>query len=274
MRAPRRQRLAALGPVGVLLVTALLVGASACSSGGSNGSPTTTSAAGAEPVVWKVCSDIPFHPFEYPGTGPRGLKDTGFDIDLLDAIAKDQGATLHIVDADFDTIFPQLDAGRCEVVASAVTIDDDATATSRLSDPYYDADQTLVVPKGSAVTQLDDLAGKVIGAETGSAGARYAKAKAPDTATIREYPDAESIFRALRGGSIDAAVQDLAVNSDRADKDPSVKVVATIPTREEYGFAVAPDNRDLQRQLDAGLAAVKDDGTYDRLYAKYFPHAG
>ena len=68
--------------------------------------------------------------------------------------------------------------------------------------------------------------------------------------------------------------EDLPVNSDRATKDDTVKVVDTIPTGEQYGFVVAKENTELQGQLNEGLTAVKDDGTFDTIYESYFPNAG
>ena len=90
----------------------------------------------------------------------------------------------------------------------------------------------------------------------------------------RSFPDAAALFAAISAGQIAAVLQDLPVNSDRATKDDTVKVVDTIPTGEQYGFVVAKENTDLQKQLNSGLAAVKEDGTFDDIYTSYFPNAG
>ena len=96
----------------------------------------------------------------------------------------------------------------------------------------------------------------------------------PDGATVKAYKDAAGLFAAINAGQIAGILQDLPVNSDRATKDDTVKVVTTIPTGEQYGFVVAKDNKDLQTKLNKELKAVKDDGTYDELFEKYFPNAG
>lgn len=265
MTTLRKHPILALGLAG-----GLLFGAAACGSsdddadGGSSGKAT----------IWKVCSDIPYEPFEMEGEGPRGLKYTGFDIELLDAVAEDQDATLSITDSDFDTIFASVNAGNCDVVASAVTITDERKENSLFSDPYFDADQSLLVPADSDVTSLDDLAGETIGVQTGTTGESYANDNKPDGATVKSYPDASALFAAMNANEIAGVLQDLPVNSDRADKEDSVKVVETFTTGEQYGFVVAKTNTDLQSELNEGLAAVKEAGTYDELYEQYFPNAG
>ena len=91
---------------------------------------------------------------------------------------------------------------------------------------------------------------------------------------MKAYEGGEDLFLPLQSGELAAVLQDLPVNSDRATKDDTVKVVDTIPTGEQYGFVVAKENTDLQKQLNSGLAAVKEDGTFDDLYTSYFPNAG
>ncbi len=255
------------------LAGALVLGAAAC--GSDDDSSSTTEAGGSgEAATWKVCSDLPYEPFEMEGEGPRGLAYTGFDIELLDAIAEDQNATLDITDSDFDTIFASVNAGNCDVVASAVTITPEREENSLFSDPYFDADQSLLVPADSEVTSLEDLAGETIGVQTGTTGETYANENAPEGSTIKSYPDASALFAAMNAGEIAGILQDLPVNSDRAQKEESVVVVETFKTGEQYGFVVAKDNTDLQAQLNEGLQAAKDDGTYDELYEQYFPNSG
>lgn len=255
---------------------ALLFGAAACGSDSDGGDAGTEGGGGdtTEAAVWKVCSDIPYEPFEFEGEGPRGLPYTGFDIELLDAIAEDQNATLDIIDSDFDTIFASVNAGNCDIVASAVTITEERQENSLFSDPYFDADQSLLVPADSDVEALEDLAGETIGVQSGTTGEAYANENTPDGATIKSYPDAAALFAAITAGDIAAVLQDLPVNSARADEDNTVKVVGTIPTGEQYGFVVALENTEVQGVLNDGLAAVKEAGTYDELYEKYFPNAG
>ena len=256
------------------LTVALLFGTAACGSSDSDGGGSEGASGGSGGTELKVCSDMPYEPFEAPGEGPRGLEYTGFDIELLDAMAETQGDTLDITDSDFDTIFASVNAGKCDVVASAVTITDERKENSLFTEPYFDADQSILVPAESEVAGLEDLAGETIGVQTGTTGESYANENTPDGATVKAYPDAAALFAAISSGQIAGILQDLPVNSDRATKDENVKVVGTIPTGEQYGFVVAKENTELQEKLNTALAEVREDGTYDELFEKYFPNAG
>ena len=90
---------------------------------------------------------------------------------------------------------------------------------------------------------------------------------------MKSFSDTDGLFGALESGDIDAILQDLPVNAGRVAQDDSVAVVETYKTDEQYGFAVEKGS-DLKASLDKALKDVRDDGTYDELYAKYFPKAG
>ena len=96
----------------------------------------------------KVCSDIPYAPMEFEGEGPRGLPYTGFDIELMDYMAVELDANLEILDVSFDGILGNLAGGTCDVVASSVTITDERAQEVDFTEPYFDADQSLLVKVG------------------------------------------------------------------------------------------------------------------------------
>lgn len=127
--------------------------------------------------------------------------------------------------------------------------------------------------KSAAIKSLADLKGKTIGVQTGTTGETYAKKHKPEGATIKSFEDTTGLFGALESGDIQAILQDLPVNAGRVADDDSVAVVETYPTDEQYGFAVEKGNS-LVGDLNDALAGVKKDGTYDLLYAKYFPIDG
>jgi ABC-type amino acid transport substrate-binding protein len=125
----------------------------------------------------------------------------------------------------------------------------------------------------SETPELDALTGKRIGVQSGTTGEAFANENTPEGAEIVAFPDADGLFGALESGDIDAILQDLPVNAYRATSDDTVAVVETYPTEEEYGFAVEKGS-ELKGQLDDALATIKDDGTYDAIYEKYFPVDG
>jgi polar amino acid transport system substrate-binding protein len=215
-----------------------------------------------------VCSDTPYEPFEFKDDAGE---DTGYDIDLLRAIAERADLDLSVIDLPFDGILGSLTAGDCDVVASAVTITDERAQQVDFTDPYFDAEQSLLVPadQAEAVTTLADLAGATIGVQATTTGEAYANENATG-AEVKSFEDSDGLFAAIASGDIDAILQDLPVNAYRATQDDSVVVVETYPTDEQYGFAVEKGDTAVLEFLNDGLAALRDDGTFDEIYGTYF----
>lgn len=252
------------------ITLALLLGATACGSDSSDGD---SASSGSEPAgTLTVCSDIPYAPMEMAGEGPRGLEYTGFDIDLMDAMAETMNDELEVLDVDFDGILGNLASGKCDVVASSLTITDERKEQADFTEPYFDADQSLLVTTASGTKTLASMTGKTIGVQSATTGETYANENKPEGATIKSFPDTDGLFGALAGKTIDGILQDLPVNAGRAAEDDQVVVVETYATDEQYGFAVKKGSA-LKAELDTALAEVKESGVYDELYDKYFPKA-
>ena len=218
-----------------------------------------------------ACSDSPYPPFEFEdSTTPSGY--AGFDIDIIQAIADKLGLKLVVVATDFNVLQSGSPlAASCDVGVSAITITDERKANIDFSDPYYDSIQSLLVAKSSGITSLDDLAGKNIGLQSGTTGEIYANANAPASANLVMYPSDGEMWPALQAGQVDALLQDYPVNMSHAKSDPSYAVVAKYETDEHYGFALAKDkNPALLKAINDGLQSLRDDGTYDTIYDKYF----
>lgn len=220
-----------------------------------------------------VCSDVPYAPFEVEDAdAPSGY--SGFDIDLMQAIADDLGLELAVTDQAFDGIQSgaALGAGACDVAASAMTINEEREENVNFADPYFDADQSLMVPADSDIESIEDLDGETVGVQADTTGQEYAVENAPEGATVSEFPDAAALFAALEAGQIVAVLQDLPVNAERVSEDDSLAIVETYPTGEQYGFAVAEDAEPaLLEAINTALGNLRDDGTYDELYQEYFP---
>jgi polar amino acid transport system substrate-binding protein len=218
-----------------------------------------------------ICSDIPYAPFEFPDEETDEL--TGFDVELVNAMAEEMNLETDFQTTPFDGIIPALIAGNCDVIVSATTITPEREEEVLFSDPYFDADQSLLVTAENEGTyaSLDDLAGKNIGVQSGTTGASYAEENKPEGATIREYQGADDLFAAIVAGDIDAILQDFPVNKFRALENPEqFAVTETFPTGEQYGMAVTLENTDLADALNAALGNVRASGTYDEIYATWF----
>jgi len=241
----------------------------------TDGAPATSATADLNlvtPGTLTVCSDVPFAPFEYEDPSlPLGY--TGFDIDIVSAIASTMGLTVTVMPSDFDALQSgvTLAAGTCDLGASAITITDDRKANLDFSDPYYNSLQSLMVKTDSGIKTLADTAGKSIGVQTGTTGENYARANAPATANIVSFTTDGDEWLAIQAGQVDALLQDLPVNQLHTQVDSSYTIVEKYDTNEQYGFAFAKGkNPALLAAVNAGLATLRTNGTYDQLYAKYF----
>ena len=222
-----------------------------------------------------VCTDAPYEPFEFQDETTKEW--TGFDMDLMKAIATNIGGlSLEVTVQPFDGIWLAPKAKTCDLVASAMTITEERAANALFSEPYFDADQSLLVRTEDKATLVDlaSLAGKTIAVQTGTTGETYAKENAKDS-TLKSFDEPAAMFLALEGKQVDAILQDLPVNGARQVKEPTkFALTATFATGEQYGFALAQDNTTLAAAVNSGLAAAKDSGEYDTIFAKYFGAKG
>jgi len=212
-----------------------------------------------------VGSDIPYKPFEF-GQAPNYQ---GFDVDVVKEIANKLDLDAQFVKTPFDTIFRNLAQGKFDMVASATTITPERKKEVDFSDPYFPADQSLMVKKGSDIKTLDDLKGQVIGAQLGTTGADYAKDNT-DAKTVRTYDLIDDAFNALEAGQVKAVINDCPVSkyAERAHKN--LAVVLAIPTNEQYGFAFPKGSDALRTAFNDALAEIKEDDTLAKTSTKWF----
>jgi polar amino acid transport system substrate-binding protein len=211
--------------------------------------------------------DTPFPPFE-KGHPPNV---TGYDIDVIDAIADELGVEVVQQEVSFDTIFRDVAQGKFDVAVAASTITPEREQTVDFSDPYYLADQSLLVTEDETdIGSAKDLGGKIVGAQDGTTGETYANDET-DASEVRGYPGGTDAINALRAGQIDAVIVDSPVAEDAVQSQAGLKIPEKIVTRELYGFSFAPDNDALREAVNEALATIKKNGTLADLYKKYFP---
>jgi len=216
-----------------------------------------------------VCSEIPYEPFEYEVDGEY----TGFDVEVMEALAAELDLELEFISTGFTAITSgsAMAANQCDIAASAITITEEREEAIDFADPYFDADQSLLVKKDSGYAALGDLAGKNLGVQSGTTGEAYAQDNAPDGVEIVSFENGGELFIALEAGSIDGILQDLPVNGYRTTQDDTVSVVETYTTGEQYGFAVQEEGKEaLLEAVNDALSAIRDNGTYDTIFARWF----
>lgn len=256
-----------------LSVVALTLTAAGCGSDSPSDTGTDDSSASGLNLVSSgtltVCSDVPYPPFEdFDESSESGFK--GFDIDIVTAIAEGLDLELAVKDSSFDALQSgqALNAGQCDLAASAMTITEDRAQNLDFSDGYYDSEQSLLVPEGSDIASIEDLAGKKVGVQQGTTGKAYTEENAPD-ADIISFPSDAEMFQAIKAGQVDALLQDLPVNLDH-QKSGGYEVVETYSTDEQYGLAMKKGNTALVDAVNEQLSEMRDDGSYDEIYNTYF----
>jgi polar amino acid transport system substrate-binding protein len=250
--------------IGIAVVTALATASIAAGCGGDDGGGGDLGLINEGQLLAGI--DTPFPPFE-KGHPPNV---TGYDIDVINAIADDLGLEVIQEEADFTTIFRDVAQGKYDVAVAASTILPDRERTVDFSDPYYLTPQSLLVAEGETdIRTQDDLGGKIVGAQDGTTGEVYAQDET-NASEVRGFPEGPDAITALRSGQVDAVIIDFAVGQDALQKQGGIEIAERIVTNELYGFAFAEQNDELREQVNDAIAKIKEDGTLARLYDQYF----
>jgi ABC-type amino acid transport substrate-binding protein len=214
-----------------------------------------------------VGTDTPYPPFE-KGQPPN---ISGYDIEVLDAIAEELGLTTEYQDTGFATIFRDVAAGQFDTAAAASTIKPGREKQVDFTDPYYASATALVVAEGSDIATVDDLSGKIVGTQDGTIQEDFANNET-DASEVRGFPEGTNALSSLLTGAVDAALIDEAVAVDALDKQGGMEIADSFAAASPdlFGFAVAPDNDGLREAMNGALATIKEDGTLAELYQKYF----
>lgn len=216
-----------------------------------------------------TCTHLSYKPFQFS----EGDKTVGFDVDLVDLVAKDLGVTQQIFDTPFETITSgtSFNANQCDLAAAGMTITDERKQAIDFSDPYFNAEQALLVKKGSNLKSLADLKGKKLGVQQDTTGEKYANDNAAANGyTVVQFEDLPLSETAVRTGAVDAVINDNGVLYDYAKEFPDTEVTTEFPTNEKYGIGVKKGNTALLTKINEVLKKAKDNGEYDKIYEKWF----
>jgi polar amino acid transport system substrate-binding protein len=221
--------------------------------------------------VYVVGTDAAYAPFE--SQNEKG-EIVGFDIDVVKAIADKAGIDVKFVNTPWEGIFNALAQGDRDMIVSSVTITDERKQTMDFSAPYFDAVQLIAVRGDSKVAKFDDLKKLKVGVQTGTTGDdAVSKLLGKTNSAIKRFESTPLALKELEAGGVDAVVADNGVvihyvaNNTKA-KFKTVSDKAFAP--EQYGVAIKKGNAELLGKVNQGLAAIKADGTYDKIFASYF----
>jgi polar amino acid transport system substrate-binding protein len=215
--------------------------------------------------VLRVATDATFPPFEYTEGGKR----VGFDVELIEAIAKVLNRKVEWTDIDFKGLIPGLLAKRFDVAASAIYITDERKKVVDFTDSYYPGGLVIMTAKGDKRIQgPDDLKGKKVAVQVGTKSVNFLKENIPGIDLV-EVEKNQEMFQLVEVGRADAAVTGKPAAKLYARSRGTLQVVEKQLTVEEYGYAIRKDEPELVRQFNDALKKLKVDGTYQQLVNKY-----
>lgn len=245
------------------------------SAGSSAGSAASSSKDGYTLVkdgTLTVGTAAEYEPFEYMEDGQY----KGFDLDLIQDIAKKLGLTVEFANVDFDTIVPGVSSGaKYDVGIGAITVTPERKKEVDFTDSYYMDDQAIVTMKDNADITGDnykeklDSADAKIAVQSGSTAEAFAKENFPK-AELVPFKNATDCFSALQAGQSVALVTNRSVAAQLvATSFDNEQVIKLISTGEEYAIAVNKDNAGLKDAINKALKELTDDGTVDSLMGQY-----
>lgn len=268
------KKLFALGMAAVMALSLAACG-STPSTSSSAAEGASSEAASAETAgsdkTWVIATDTVFKPFEYTDASGNFV---GIDVDIVAAIAEDQGFKYEMKSLGWDSAIAACQAGQADGMIAGASITDERKASGWLfSDGYYTATQTMTVAENSDITGFADLSGKNVAVKTGTQGASYAESLKDEYGfTITYFEDSPTMYQAVLGGQCVACFEDTPImQASIKDGGLALKVLEdTANEGGDYGFAIFnADNQELLDMFNAGLANIKANGTYDEILAKY-----
>jgi glutamine transport system substrate-binding protein len=229
------------------------------------GAPTAAIAAeSATNIV--VGADTTFPPFETETSG----EVTGFDIDLIKAIAEAENMTVTLKTLPFNGIIPSLQAGSLDAAVAGITIKASRLQNVDFSDAYYKSGLSVLVRKDSDIKGFDDLKGHVVATKKATSSVDYLTDHGFPSDYVKQFQTIDAAYQALVTGGADAVIFDNPVNIDFKTKHGNVKTVGPLLTGEYYGIAVSKKKPELVSKINDGLAKIKESGEYKKLFEKYF----
>lgn len=221
--------------------------------------------------TWVIATDTVFKPFEY--TDESGAF-VGIDVDIVAAIAEDQGFNYELKSLGWDASIAACQAGQADGMIAGASITDERKESGWMfSDGYYTATQCMAVAENSDIKGFEDLKDKQVAVKTGTQGAAYAESLADEYGfTLNYFEDSPTMYQAVAGGQAVACFEDTPIMAASIkDGGLGLKIVeGSENDGADYGFAIFnSDEQELLDMFNAGLANIKANGKYDEIIAKY-----
>ena len=235
---------------------------------GSEEATSESSGETKEEITVAVVQDYP--PFEYKVDEEL----TGFDVELVEAVAEKADLAVNWKIMKFDGIIPALQANQVDAAVSAIGIREDRLEVVNFSDPYFESGLSLVALKDSTIEGEADLEGKTIVAKQGTSSLKLANELAEKyNGEVTKLQDDATMYMELENGNADIVINDypsVAYKINQDGDDSALRIVGDMYPSEDYGIAISKGSEGLVEKINAGLGELKDSGEFDEIYSKYF----
>lgn len=216
---------------------------------------------------YTIGTDVTFPPFEFAN---KQNQYVGIDIDLMNAIAKQEGFKVTIKPLGFNAAVQALEAGQIDGVIAGMSITPERQAKFAMSDPYYESGTVMAVAKDSKISGLAGLRGKRVAVKTGTASADYANSQKKKYGfTVVTFDDSNNMYQDVTTGNSAACFEDKPVMQYGIASGMKLKIVGKTTMKANYGIAIKKTEPALQKKVNAGLKALKANGKYDKIISKY-----
>ncbi|CAK7040134.1 MAG: Glutamine-binding periplasmic protein [Enterocloster aldenensis] len=228
----------------------------------------TDAAAPAAGKKYVINTDTTFAPFEFENDKGEMV---GIDLDILKAIAEDQGFEYEVIPVGFSAAVTALEAGECDGVIAGMSITDERAAKYDFSEPYYDSGVGMAVLQGSDITTYDKLKGQNVAAKIGTEGCTFAESIADQYGfEVTQFESSSDMYQAVLGGEAVACFEDYPVIGYEISRGLGLTLPTPMEKGSSYGFATLKGaNPELVEMFNKGLENIKADGTYDKILSTY-----
>ena len=241
-----------------LALVVLLVG---CGTASKDTNSNTSNGPDAEKKKLVVATDATYAPMEYIDESGEIV---GIDIEIVKAIAEAAGIEVEFKNYGWDPLFPAVKSGEVDFAVSSITIDEDRQKEFDFTDPYYEANQLILVPEDSDVTKFEDLKDKKVSVQINTTGHMAVRGLLGNT--NKNIVAAETMPFAITemlNGNADASVGDNVVIIEYQKNNPNVKVKTVEDSnfeKEYYGLMVKKGNQEIIDILNEGIKKIKENG--------------
>lgn len=225
-----------------------------------------------EMKTYKAAMEPTFPPFDMINETTQELE--GLDVDLMNAIAKDQGFRLEWVNMDFDGLIPALQAGSIDIIASGMGVNEDRISKVDFSSTYYDSGLAAAVSASSTrIKTISDLTPDMkAGGQIGTTGAEYITGlyESGKIGEAKIYSGLDVAVADLQNGYIDVLINDIPVTKAYMKEKPgTIRIIGGVLEPEAYGYAVRKGNLELLDKINKGLRNLKASGQFDEICSRW-----